>query len=374
MEINIVYSLIVAAILQGFWLSFFILGTEKFNTKASKFLGLLILAVTLTQLQYFLGEIGIITGRQLNAIHLPYEFLQAPFLYFFVTYYINPNKNVYNLEKALFIPAAFFLTLTLGYKIIAFTTNENWEEHPVLRALAYFNSHYGEIANIVVLLTVVILLLFTIFKFKRNAQSYNTTTIDAEFLWLKILLFTILIVLIFYSYYIFQFFIDENASYFIVDITVSILIYLLGYIGIHKLNIIKERESIRSFNRTLRQSYAIVENSKNEHITKIEEILSNDKRFLDPNLSAETLAEELQLSKSHLSRIFNNEMKVSFTDYINTLRVEEAKKYLLNPEFSNYTLVAIGLEAGFNSKTTFNTTFKKITGQTPSEFRKSASN
>lgn len=95
---------------------------------------------------------------------------------------------------------------------------------------------------------------------------------------------------------------------------------------------------------------------------------------MNSNFSAEMLAEELQISKSHLSRVFSNEMNTSFSDYINTLRVEEAKSYLKNPDFSNYTLIAIGLEAGFNSKTTFNTTFKKITGQTPSQFRKNTSN
>lgn len=63
-------------------------------------------------------------------------------------------------------------------------------------------------------------------------------------------------------------------------------------------------------------------------------------------------------------------MNLGFLDYINQLRVEEAKQYLQNPEFENYTLVAIGLEASFNSKTTFNNCFKKFTGKTPSEYKK----
>jgi AraC-like DNA-binding protein len=82
------------------------------------------------------------------------------------------------------------------------------------------------------------------------------------------------------------------------------------------------------------------------------------------------LSTELDLSRSHLSRIINSELKTTFSDYINLLRVNEAKKYLLQPDFSNYTLVAIGLEAGFNSKTTFNSAFKKFAGMTPSAFKK----
>jgi AraC-like DNA-binding protein len=91
--------------------------------------------------------------------------------------------------------------------------------------------------------------------------------------------------------------------------------------------------------------------------------------FLDSMLTLDKLAEEMKLSKSHLSRIINSELGIGFRDYLNSLRLEEAKLHLLNPEFASYTLVAIGLEAGFNSKTTFNTVFKKITTMTPSEYR-----
>ena len=59
---------------------------------------------------------------------------------------------------------------------------------------------------------------------------------------------------------------------------------------------------------------------------------------------------------------------MSFPDYVNNLRVGKAKEFLRTGEFSNYTLVAIGLEAGFNSKTSFYNTFKKNTGLTPLQF------
>jgi AraC-like DNA-binding protein len=147
----------------------------------------------------------------------------------------------------------------------------------------------------------------------------------------------------------------------------------MGYIGMHKLNILSERKKIRlSIIKSSKSSS--INKSKNNHIIKLEEIVSNNKRYLDSNISLDQLSEELRLSKSHLSRIINTELKMSFSDYINSLRISETKKLLLNPEFSNYTLVAIGLESGFNSKTTFNTVFKKLTNQTPSQFRKNTNN
>src|SRR5690606_24999681 len=109
--------------------------------------------------------------------------------------------------------------------------------------------------------------------------------------------------------------------------------------------------------------------SKSEQILKFEEFVKIEKNYLDSNLSLESVADSLGLNKTYLSRIINAELNKSFTDYVNELRVEEAKIYLENPDFQKYTLVSIGLEAGFNSKSTFNSTFKRLTGQTPSEYK-----
>ena len=83
------------------------------------------------------------------------------------------------------------------------------------------------------------------------------------------------------------------------------------------------------------------------------------------------------IAKTHVLNVLLSDTLVNkfsgknFSDYINSLRVEEAKRCLRNPGFEAYTMVAIGLECGFNSKSTFYTAFKKFTGQTPTSFRKS---
>lgn len=61
-------------------------------------------------------------------------------------------------------------------------------------------------------------------------------------------------------------------------------------------------------------------------------------------------------------------MKISFNSLI--YKVQKAKELLNDPKYDNYTIVAIGFESGFNSKTAFNTTFKKMTSYTPTEYRK----
>ena len=108
---------------------------------------------------------------------------------------------------------------------------------------------------------------------------------------------------------------------------------------------------------------------RNEYIIALEDFIVSQRNYLDSSLSLEMVADKLNLNKSYLSRLINLELGKSFTDYVNELRVEEAKSYIANPDFWNYTLVSIGLEAGFNSKSAFNLAFKKFTGLTPSEYK-----
>ena len=83
----------------------------------------------------------------------------------------------------------------------------------------------------------------------------------------------------------------------------------------------------------------------------------------------ETITNELGISKSHFSKLVNTYSNYNFSDFVNALRVEQAKKFLSNDDFSAYTIVAIGLECGFNSKSTFYSAFKKFTSETPTTFR-----
>jgi len=94
--------------------------------------------------------------------------------------------------------------------------------------------------------------------------------------------------------------------------------------------------------------------------------------FLNPQLTLDETAKELKLSKHVLSQYLNEQMGKSFTNVINEYRIEKAK-VLLHSQ-NNYTIEAVGYDCGFNSKSTFFSTFKKITGKTPSEFQKSSSN
>ncbi|ELR72826.1 Transcriptional regulator, AraC family [Fulvivirga imtechensis AK7] len=106
---------------------------------------------------------------------------------------------------------------------------------------------------------------------------------------------------------------------------------------------------------------------------KLLQLMTKSKPYLNGELSARDLARELDISINHLSEILSKRQNQNFFDFVNSYRVAEVKQKMHDPAFRQLTLLGIAFECGFNSKTSFNTIFKKFTGQTPSQYYKSVS-
>ncbi len=107
-----------------------------------------------------------------------------------------------------------------------------------------------------------------------------------------------------------------------------------------------------------------------KHKNRLIKLMSDDKMFLNKTLSVIEVAKKLNIPRQHVSEILNIHMQVNFQDFINSYRIEKFIEYLQKDEYKNYTILAIALEVGFSSKTSFNTTFKKVKGITPTQFKK----
>ncbi|OFX83993.1 MAG: hypothetical protein A2W99_03425 [Bacteroidetes bacterium GWF2_33_16] len=104
-------------------------------------------------------------------------------------------------------------------------------------------------------------------------------------------------------------------------------------------------------------------------MNKIKEHFLVHKPYLDNTLTLPKLAKEYQIQPYVLSNIVNNKFGMPFNDFINSYRIEEAKKMLNDPERENYTIASIAYDCGFNTLSAFNGAFKKFTGYTPTQFR-----
>lgn len=128
-------------------------------------------------------------------------------------------------------------------------------------------------------------------------------------------------------------------------------------------------ENTKSFN-TATSVLSVPEQSKHAGIIlRIKMLMDIDKLYQEAELTLHQLGTILQVPAYLVSQALNEGMNKNFYDLVNGYRVEEAKRLLLDTKSVNYTVLSVGFEAGFNSKTTFNTVFKKFTGLTPSEYR-----
>ena len=107
-----------------------------------------------------------------------------------------------------------------------------------------------------------------------------------------------------------------------------------------------------------------------EVVKRLKNAMEEKKLFIDPDLSLPVLAKEIKTTTNTLSYVINRHLQSNFYNFVNGYRIEEAKGLLLDKEYDNKNILAVAYDSGFRSKTTFNTMFKKCTGLTPSEYKK----
>lgn len=113
------------------------------------------------------------------------------------------------------------------------------------------------------------------------------------------------------------------------------------------------------------------ESENNATVEKLRNIMANEHLYLEQELSLGEMANKLGIHAHQLSKLLNIHLNKNFFEFVNEYRVEEFKKLACNPKNKHISILGLAMEAGFNSKATFNRFFKNSTGLTPSEFMKS---
>jgi len=368
MTFNLYNTIILAGTIQGFVFAVVVFTSKKYRHRCIYYLIALILCFSLSNLQYFLSDAEIITRVDMhNYVFFPWASLVPVLIYFYVITFLYPSKKILTREKLLYLPFLLFLVFTLVYRASVIANVENGMSYTVF---SYFLS-VQELGGLLLTIGILAYLLFKLRTFKKSQNHIDINTIHGDLNWLTITLVMFAILTILWMVLAIRniFFSNVFTSFYALWISISAIIYWLGHIGIYKFKVLEQRKTIRRI--TDKISLTVPSKSeKNEYIQKFETLFQQDKIYLNPNLTLELIANTLNISSSHLSRIINTELGMGFTEYLNTFRVDEAKKLLNTPDFLNYTIIAIGLEAGFNSKSAFFNVFKKITGKTPYAYRK----
>lgn len=350
---------------------------NKLNTKANLWFGAFVFCVFLLFLENILLYTELVKEDDFifELISLS-SFTVAPIFYLSVSYYVVPVKKL-KLIECLHFGFAFIMLILIvlshfiDEKVNAAEINSKKVDNATLVFYILFSLQ---------VILYCLLALRKIVKHQKNISLLNSTVDNIDLNWLKHICISVSVVALFWFADI-VFKLSEASSIF--D-SVSSAIYLIGvfYITFYWL---KQKE-IFPYNATEKLEIETIiaetanrDDSRKKLITdeKLEqlkqelvEIMSTKKPFLEDDLNLVKLATLLNVSSHQLSYIINKGFDENFYQFVNKHRIEEAKKLILDPKMEHLSLAGIGFEVGFNSKTVFNTTFKKIIGQTPSEFKK----
>ena len=99
-------------------------------------------------------------------------------------------------------------------------------------------------------------------------------------------------------------------------------------------------------------------------------MMERERPYRDPDLTLADLVDRLDTTPHKLSEVLNSELGQTFYDFVNSYRVEEVRRRLAEARSKSLTVLTVAMDAGFASKSTFNQVFKRLTGHTPSAYRK----
>lgn len=160
-------------------------------------------------------------------------------------------------------------------------------------------------------------------------------------------------------------------------LSLSAFIILIGYFGLKQKEIfIHYPDSTKEFVTEPEPKYStqlLGEDEAEKMVDTLKNYMEEHKPYLDANLTLPDLAERINVPSHHLSRAINEKLGLNFYEFVNRYRVDEVKAKLSDSSFSNLSLLGIAYDSGFNTKSAFNRVFKKMTGTTPSEYKKQIS-
>jgi len=177
---------------------------------------------------------------------------------------------------------------------------------------------------------------------------------------------------------------DIESAYIIINSLIVLAIFYMSFFGIRHYTIAEyygaQREPLQTEEVVVaeaapdvaREKYrtsSIGQEQEKAIYEKIQTLFAAKPMFLEPKLQLQDVADELGVSTHHLSQAINAQSGKPFYDLVNSYRVRHLQKLLADPGNKKFTILALGLDSGFNSKASLNRVFKEETGLSPSEYQ-----
>lgn len=372
MDFNVHFTvwniLIAISTIVGLTFGLLLLFTKRKNKAANKFMAIVVIIMSLWLTWVYITDTRILDYYP-RFTWIPittYLLIVGPALYFYIKKLINPNFKFKKIDYLHFSPLLLDLTFH-GFQIVDSYHSEVPIHHtktfellsPVFQLLAIISVAIYMIVSIKEIKSFTLVLI----ENYSNSEKYKLT-------WLKRIVYFFGIMWVLWLPYTF-------VDYFFFEYQLNFKYYYPLYLIMGVVSVWMGMEAF------LRPEYIVVQlkepkNKKTiiiddleEKIDWLQKQMEQNLFFLNPELTLNSLAENLQIHPNLLSRIINEGTQKNFSDFINEYRIHTVIEKIKNPSYKKITLIGIAHESGFNSKTSFYRTFKKFTNKTPSDYLKS---
>lgn len=378
--------LYLAGISISFFLGFLLI-TKKSKSLPDKILAAWLFVIGIHLLLFYLSISGkLFQYPWLLGIHMPLPLLHGPFLFLYTATLTSGVHSLQKKDLLHFAPAIVCYMYLLPFflepaaeKIFVFKNKGVGHETFVL-----VNSSAITLSGIVYVVWSIILLR----RHRRSIMDQFSYTEKINLEWLQYLVFGIALIWVFV--------IADNDRW--IFSTAVLFVIFIGYFGIKQVGIFTHGNTINTgemenaspeTNTEIKEFTTVPGGEQDEQKKKYSKsgltaesadelhknllaLLANEKPFKESELTLVNLAERLNTVPNYLSQIINEREGKNFYDFINTLRIEEFKKVVTDPGNQKFSFLGLAYDCGFNSKSSFNKYFKKITGLSPTEYLKQA--
>jgi AraC-like DNA-binding protein len=301
-------------------------------------------------------------------------FSLAPALFFSVSYFVTPartfeKKDIWHFSLLIAISLSNFITWFLSDKI------ETVDSKAIDASQTYLEAFIGLALSTLPVPIYWFLSYKKLLNHKKNVMLYASSTETVDLAWLRYFFLGLAVMIVIITCHtLFDVPLIKNMAY----VSYLIIAFYLAYFALQQKAVFNEKRETNLELRSIIEQEQQPDLQRNKVLTdeqlltlkpKLVELMQTQKPYLNSELGLSDLAMMLQLNTYELSYLINAGFENNFYGFVNSYRVEESKTLLNSPKHQHLSMIGIAFEAGFNSKTAFNTAFKKMTGLSPSEFK-----
>ncbi len=363
LDYNAFNILILFGAIQGIILCFFLRQKRSINPLAVDFFLLFLFSLSFFNLIYAFLDMDLFKyHRPLHMFPFPYKWLIGAGFYFFIKnqFPVTENKSPYHKKEWYLLAPAFVYLILRTYWFSIAVQEDSFRITAVVVSSGFFRIHEFFFLFFTFFMGVASLLILKKNEHKIHSKSLSVLKWLKKFTWvfisiscIDILLYTIDLII--------NSGIESFGFYYATLLINAAFIYWIGFMGFTKSKL---------FFNTFKFNQDLSDAPLSDISEKLNQAIQVEKVYLNPSLTLSELSVKFKMTPKELSKHINDVLGMNFSEYINLHRVEEVKTLMSSKDALKYTLVTLAEKAGFSSKSSFNESFKKVTGDTPSAYKK----